>query len=134
MNVSKKSLLLGILITAWIPCLGQGIPDSLKPYCQPKWIAWQIARDLSTLDRQTILLDSAHKVIELKNEALQSAELTIQASDSAYQAKDNEAKECRSVVLVSKQLHKSELKQVKKKAFKRGLLAGIALGLIALVI
>ena len=108
--------------------------DSLRLYSVPIWKMWRIQRDLSTLDRQTILLDSAHKVIELKNEALQSAELTIQAGDSAYQAKDNEAKECRSVVLVSKQLHKSELKQERKRGRKEGLTIGVVLALIAILI
>jgi len=105
----------------WIQCLGQGTePDSVKLYCQPKYIVWRIARDLSTLDRQTILLDSAHKVIELKNDALKTAVMRSQAQDSAFQAKDTEAKECRKVIELSNQLHKSELTTAKKKGFKLG--------------
>jgi hypothetical protein len=94
--------------------------DTLRPYCQPIWKVWKVARDLSTLDRQKILLDSANKVIELKNDAIKTAELKSQAQDSAFQAKDIEAKECRKVNELSKELNKGQLKEATKKGFKLG--------------
>lgn len=97
----------------------------------PIWKAWRIQRDLSTLDRQTILLDSAHKVIQLKNIALKAAELTIQAKDSVIKHKDNETLECRKVITVSDALHESELKTERKKGRKEG--AG-GVGIIALIL
>lgn len=92
---------------------------------------WRIQRDLSTLDRQTILLDSAGKVIALKNDALKLAVLQSQALDSAYAAKENEAKACRSVITVSQQIHKSELKTQRNRGRREG--AG-GVGIIAVIL
>lgn len=119
-----------------IHCSGQGTKpiDSLELYCQPKWIVWRISRDLATLDRQSILLDSAHQVIKLKNVALKDAELTQAAQDSAYLAKDNEAKECRSMVAAKDQLHKSELKSERKKGRTEGAIGAGGIWLILLVL
>lgn len=92
---------------------------------------WRIQRDLSTLDRQTILLDSAGKVIALKNDALKLAVLQSQALDSAYAAKDNEAKSCRSLVGVNEQIHKEQLKTSRNIGRKEG--AG-GVGIIAIIL
>lgn len=118
---------------AWTPCYPQGTADSLRLYCTPTWKMWRIARDLSTLDRQSILLDSSHQVIKLKNIALQSAELTIAAQDSAYQAKNNEAKECRLMDSAKDKDHKQELKTEKRKGNKKGL-AGLAIGALLVLL
>lgn len=107
--------------------------DSLKPYTLPIWKAWRIQRDLSTLDRQTALIDSAGKVIELKNVALKSAELTIAAKDSVINHVDNEAKACRSAITASDALHESQLKTEKKKGNKKGL-AGVIVGIVITVL
>lgn len=119
---------------AWTPCYPQGTADSLKQFCTPVWKMWRIARDLSTLDRQSILLDSAHKVIQLKNVALKSAELAIQASDSAYLAKENEAKQCRLMDGAKYKAHKQELKASRKKGRKEGAIGAGGIGLILLIL
>lgn len=108
--------------------------DSLRPYTLPIWKAWRIQRDLATLDRQTILLDSAHKVIQLKNVALKGAELTIAAKDSVIKHTDNEAKACRSAITASDALHESQLKTEKKKGRKEGAGAAGILAVIFMVI
>ncbi len=100
----------------------------------PIWKAWRIQRDLNTLDRQSILLDSAAKVIHLKNETLKSAVLQSQALDSAYLAKESEVKACRAVIGLSNDLHKAEIKQAKRKGIKTGFLGGSAIGLLLILL
>lgn len=122
----------GLFLLSIIHCNAQS--DTLRPYCLPIYKAWLIARDLATLDRQTILLDSAGKVIELKNIALERAQLAIQASDSAYQAKASECKECREYVNKSEALQKVELKESLKKGNKKMVVGGVLGFLVALVL
>lgn len=100
----------------------------------PIWKAWRVARIVSIYDRQSALIDSAGAVIELKNIALDKANKTIAAYDSAYMAKDNEAKECRSLVSVSNELHKTELKNERKKGRKEGAIGAGGIGLILLIL
>lgn len=86
---------------------------------------WQVARDLATLDRQAVLIDSAAKVIALKNIALNSAQLAIQASDSAYQAKASECQECRLYAEKSEALQKVEIRRLQKKGNKKMVVGGV---------
>jgi len=130
-TLNSKAALLGILMLASILCSGQGtVIDSLRSYSLPVWKVWRIARDLNTLDRQSILLDSARKVIALKNDALKSAVLQSQALDSAYQAKDNESKACLSLVGVNEQIHKSQLKTERTKGRKETAIIFIILDIL----
>lgn len=107
--------------------------DTLRQYCMPIWQTWRMVRELQTLDRTAILLDSSLVVIKLKNIALKSSELTQAALDSAYQAKDNETKELRKAITASDALHESQIKTEKKKGNKKGL-AGVIVGALIVLI
>lgn len=99
----------------------------------PIWKAWRIVHDLERLDRVEVLLDSAGSLISLKNKALSLADSTIKYQNEAYQAKDNEAKQCRLYAEKSEALQKVEIRRLQKKSNKKmigGFIAGVILALL----
>lgn len=100
----------------------------------PIWKAWRVAKTVSIYERQSILMDSAGAVIRLKNAAIESANKTIVANDSAYLAKENEVKECRAMDQKKDLLHKTELKDQRTKGRKEGGIVVGGIGLILLVL
>jgi hypothetical protein len=132
----KRLIIVGLLLLqGWTLYSQESKSDSNK---MVPVVFWKLER---LLDVFFYDLPSALKTIETQAIALASIRGALNDSKQVVASLSTEGEILQEQVttLQSKAvnreaIHASEKKQVKKKAFKRGLLAGIALGLIALVI
>ena len=131
----KRLIIVGLLLLPGWTAYCQGSNDSTRAV---PVVYWKLER---LLDVFFYDLPSALKTIQTQAIALDSIRGALNDSKQVVASLSTEGKILREQVntlqnkAVNREaIHASEKKQVKKKAFKRGLLCGIALGLIALVI